>query len=148
MKRIQACKEDRENAPDEGEEEEIIPTGNFAATVYNARLDTLPGLKVVLGDIGDVVTDANGSFAFANIPVGTYELYTVLNDGTKYVLKQVVIEENRDITSKLKFDPVVKSDNPNPTDNGWIVWVIVASAVALVVVAGLIFLLVFKKKTA
>ena len=53
-----------------------------------------------------------------------------------------------DITSKLKFDPVVKSDNTNPTDNGWIVWVIVASAVALVVVAGLIFLLVFKKKAA
>lgn len=137
-----------EIVPEEEEEEEIIPTGNFAATVYNARLDTIAGLKVVLGDIGDVVTDANGSFAFANIPVGTYELYTVLNDGTKYVLKQVVIEENRDITSKLKFDPVVDSDNTNPTDNGWIVWVIVASAVALVVVAGLIFLLVFKKKAA
>ena len=133
---------------DSDETEEIIPTGNFAGTVYTPMLDVVDGLKLFLRGIGDVVTDANGSFAFANIPVGTYDLYTVLEDGTEYLLKEVKIEENRDITSKLKYDPAIESDNTDPADNGWIIWVIVASAVALVVVAGLVVILIVKKKAA
>ena len=139
---------DFESVTDGDEVEEIIPTGNFSATVYTPLLDTVAGLKITLEGIGDIVTDANGSFAFANIPVGSYELYTLLEDGSKYVFRTVVIEENKDITSKLKYDPAVATDIDDPADNGWIIWVIVASVVALVIVAGVIFLLVFKKKKA
>jgi hypothetical protein len=131
---------------EEPEQEEVIPTGNFTGTIYTPMLEVVTQLRVTLGDIGDVVTDDNGSFAFANIPVGTYDLYTILEDGSKYVITQVTIQENCDIASKLKFAPPVETDNETEPNNGWIIWVIVASAVALVVVAGLIFLLVFKNK--
>lgn len=139
--------EDETTQEPEEEVEEIIPTGNFSGTVYTPMLEVVDGLKLILRDIGEVVTDANGSFAFANIPVGTYDLYTVLDDGTEYVLKEVKIEENRDLSSKIKYAPAVESDT-TPADNGWIIWVIVASAVALVVVAGLVVVLVVKKKSA
>ena len=139
--------EDDSSQESEEEIEEIIPTGNFSGTVYTPMLDVVDGLKLFLRGIGEVVTDANGSFAFANIPVGTYDLYTILADGSEYVLKEVKVEENRDLSSKIKYAPAVESDT-NPTDNGWIIWVIVASAVALVVVAGLVVVLVIKKKSA
>jgi hypothetical protein len=152
---VTALKEELNNQPtdfesvtDGDEVEEIIPTGNFSATVYTPLRDTVAGLKITLDGIGDIVTDANGNFAFANIPIGSYELYTLLEDGSKYVFRTVVIEENKDIAAKLKYDPVVETDIDDPADNGWIIWVIVASVVALVIVAGVIFLLVFKKKKA
>ena len=130
----------------EGEDvEEIIPSGNLKGTVYTPTLDTVKGLKVVLRGIGEVVTDENGSFGFANIPVGEYDLYAVNSDGSEYLFKKYTIKENVNLEVKLKYAPTVEG-NTDEADNGWLVWVIVASVVALLVVAGLVFFLIFKKK--
>ena len=136
-----------DESPVEEEIEEVIPTGNYTATVYTPMLEIVPDLPLTLRGIGDVVTDANGSFAFANIPVGTYDLFTVLDDGSEYVIAQVEILENCDVSARLKFAPTIATDG-DTNNNGWIIWVIVASSVALVIVAGLIFFLVFKGKKA
>lgn len=126
--------------------EEITPIGRLSGTVYTPYLETVSDLKVYLEGIDtEVITDANGNFAFGDVPVGEYELYTLLADGSKYVFRKVNIEENIDLAVKLKYDPSVASNTDN-ADNGWIIWVIIASVIALVVVAGLIFFLVFKKK--
>ncbi len=125
--------------------EEIVANGNLSGTVYTPYLETVSNLKLYLEGIGEVVTDADGNFAFANVPVGSYKLYTVLADGSEYEFRTVSIEENVDLAVKLKYDPPVVS-NSEVANNGWIVWVIVASVAALVVVAGLIFFLVLRKK--
>ena len=130
----------------EGEDvEEIVASGNLKGTVYTPTLDTVEGLKVVLRGVGEVVTDENGSFGFANIPVGEYDLYAVNSDGSEYLFKKYTIKENVNLEVKLKYAPTVEG-NTDETDNGWLVWVIVASVVALLVVAGLVFFLIFKKK--
>ncbi len=125
--------------------EEIGPSGNLKGTVYTPKLETVAGLKVVLDGIGEAITDENGSFGFADIPAGDYELYTINKDGSKYVLRTVTIKENVNLDIKLKYDPPIQS-NTNEADNGWIIWVIIASIVALLVVAALVFFLVIKKK--
>ncbi len=127
--------------------EEILPSGNLSGTVYTPYLETVANLKLYLEGIGEVTTDENGNFAFADVPVGKYKLYTVLEDGSEYVFREVDIQENVDLKVKLKYDPP-KQSGTDEVNNGWIIWVIVASVVALVVVAGLVFFLVIKKKRA
>ena len=124
---------------------EIIPSGNLKGTVYTPNLETVKDLKIILRGIGEAVTDANGTFGFADIPVGDYELYTLNSDGSEYVLRTVSIKENINLEVKIKYAPPIVG-NVEQEDNGWIIWVIVASVVALIVVGGLIFLLVINKK--
>lgn len=138
---------DTETQTDGDDVDEIISSGSIKGTVYTPNREVVPGLKIVLRGYGDVVTDENGSFGFANVPVGDYELYAVSSDGSEYVFKTYSIKENGTIDVKLKYDPTIQ-DNAEQNDNGWIIWVIVASAVALAVVVVLVFLLVFKKKRA
>ncbi len=136
-----------EDAEEEEEVEEIVPSGNLSGTVYTPYLETVADLKLYLEGVGEITTDENGNFAFADVPVGKYKLYTVLEDESEYVFRDVEINENVDLKVKLKYDPP-KESITEEVNNGWIIWVIVASVVALVVVAGLIFFLVFKKKKA
>ena len=136
---------DTQTSTDSENVEEIGPSGNLKGTVYTPNLETVPDLKIMLRGVGEAVTDANGSFGFADIPVGDYELYTLNADGSEYVLRTVSIKENVTLDIKLKYEPSIDS-NTDGGDNGWIIWVIVASVVALVVVGGLIFFLVIKKK--
>ncbi len=136
---------DYETVTDGENVEEIKATGNLSGTVYTPYLETVANLKIYLKGIGEVVTDENGSFAFANVPVGEYELYTVLSDNSEYTFRKVTIGENQNLAVKLKYDPAVVTDG-DTADNGWIIWVIIASGIALVVVAGVIFLLLFTKK--
>ncbi|MBR4116956.1 MAG: carboxypeptidase regulatory-like domain-containing protein [Clostridia bacterium] len=136
---------DYESVTDGENVEEIEATGNLSGTVYTPYLETVANLKIYLKDIGEVVTDENGNFAFANVPVGEYELYTVLADNSEYSFRKVTIGENQNLAVKLKYEPPVVADG-DAADNGWIIWVIIASSVALVVVAGVICLLLFTKK--
>lgn len=125
--------------------EEIEATGNLSGTVFTPYLETVENLKIYLKGVGEVVTDENGSFAFANVPVGEYELYTVLADDSEYLFRKVSIGENQNLAVKLKYDPPIKTDSDN-ANNGWIIWVIIAAVVALVSVAGIIGFKAFKKK--
>ena len=122
-----------------------VPSGSLMGTVYTPTLETVANLRIVLRGVGEVTTDENGKFGFADIPVGDYELYAVNSDGSEFVFKTYSIKEGISLDVKLKYDPVV-TGNSDGSDNGWLIWVIVASVVALLVVAGLVFFLIIKKK--
>ncbi len=138
--------EDTQTSIDGDNVEEIIPSGNLKGTVYTPNLETVKDLKVGLRGVGEAVTDANGVFGFADIPVGDYEIYAINSDGSEYVFRKVTIKENVNLEVKLKYEPSINDTDADGADNGWIIWVIVASVVALVVVGVLIFFLVIKKK--
>ena len=135
---------------DPGDEvEEILPSGNLYGTVYTPYAEVVPGVRIYLEGIdGQVSSNQNGEFGFRNLPVGTYRLYTVLADGSEYDFREIEIIENSDTTVKLKYDPPKVSTGNEGANFGWIIWVIIASVVALAVVAVLIFFLVIKKKKA
>lgn len=126
------------------ETENSTPSGNLQGTVYTAALETVPNLKIVLEGIGEVITDENGRFGFADIPVGEYELYAVNSDGSKYVFKTYSIKEGVSLDVKLKYAPALNSDSD--ASNNLVIYVVIAAVLALLVVAGLVFFLIFKKK--
>ena len=129
----------------EEQAEQAIPSGNLTGTVYTPALETVPNLKIVLRGVGEVVTDENGQFGFADIPVGEYELYAINSDGSEFVFKTYSIKEGVNLDVKLKYSPSIDGSADNG-DTGWIIWVIVASVVALLVVGTLVVLLVVLKK--
>ena len=126
--------------------EETTPSGDLSGTVYTPMREIVPNLKLIIDGVGEVVTDENGSFAFAGVPVGTYELYTILSNGQKYALSEVTIVENNELVIKLKYDPPVADADADDANNGWIIWVIIASVIALLVVGTLVLVLLVKKK--
>ncbi len=132
-------------AIDETAEETDTPSGNLIGTVYTPQRETVPNLKIVLVGVGEVTTDDNGTFGFADIPIGEYNLYAINTDGTEYFFRKVEIKENVNLEIKLKYEPTVPSDT-EATDNGWIIWVIIASVVALLVVGALVVFVVIRKK--
>ncbi len=141
---------DSESVTDGDNVTEIVGTGVLAGTVYTADLQVVPNLKIVLKDIGEVVTAEDGTFGFANIPAGTYEIFAVSAEGKQTKLRDVDIGENATLTVKLLYKPEVAEDT-NSSNFGWIIWVIIAAVVALVVVAAIAIILVIivakKKKT-
>lgn len=131
---------------DEDVADDATPTGDLSGTVYTPMREVVPNLKLVIDNVGEVITDENGSFAFASVPVGTYELYTILSNGEKYVLKEITIVENNELVLKLKYDPPTVDANSGDADNGWVIWVIIAAVIALLAVAAFVVLLLIKKK--
>lgn len=129
---------------DDGIDDEVSEIGgNLSGTVYTPYLDTVSNLKVYLRNVGEVLTDENGNFAFANVPVGEYELYTVLSDNSEYFFRKVNISENQDLSIKLKYDPPKTASG---AIGSWVIWVIIAAVVAFVVVTGVVGFIVFKKQ--
>jgi len=120
-------------------------TSSFTGTVYTPQLDTIEGLKIVLKGVGEVVTDEKGAFGFANVPIGTYELYAINEDGSEYFFREIEIEEGVTRSVKLKYDAPVNSGNVN---TGWVIYIIIAAIVALLAVGGLVVFLVLRKKKA
>ncbi len=139
---------DSEIITDSNINEEVEVTafgGSLKGTVYTPNLEIVPNLKLVLEGFDDVITDENGNFGFANIPVGEYELYAVTSNGDKYVFAKYEIKESVGLEVKLKYAPSIE-DNTNSNDNGWVIWVIIASVIALLIVAALVYFLVIRKK--
>ncbi len=130
---------------DENPEETYIPSGNLKGTVFTPQLEKVKDLKIVLKEIGEVITDENGVFGFADIPVGEYDLCAINKDGTEYFFRKVDIKENVNLEIKLKYNPNVEG-NTETTDNGWIIWVIIASVIALLAVGVLVFFFILRKK--
>lgn len=127
-------------------QEEYKPVGSINGGVYTPDIKTVPGLTVYIGDVASVVTDDDGKFAFADIPVGEYELYTVSKSGEKYVFRTVMVKENVDTGVKLKFDPpTAAADNSNQNSfNIW--WVIIPLLAAILIAGGITAFIIIKKK--
>ena len=126
-----------------------VAVSALKGTVYTPQLETVANLKIYLRGFGETVTDKDGNFTFADVPVGKYELYTILEDGSEYVFRTVEIKENVDLAVKLKYDP--QTNGGSQAGSGqlasyWI-WIIVGCGVVVLISGGLITaLLILKKK--
>ena len=120
--------------------------GSFKGTVYTPDIKVVPNIKMVLESVGETVTDENGSFAFNDVPVGDYELYTLLNDGSKYVFKTVSIKDGVELSSKLKLDigkPIV---NQEEEDNSFNLFLVIGIAIAAVLIITATATIIIKKR--
>ena len=61
-------------------EENAEKSGAIYGTVYTPELKTIANIKLYMGNVAETVTDKNGWFEFRNIPVGEYEIYTILKE--------------------------------------------------------------------
>lgn len=136
---------EEEELVDYDEEEEEQTVTSFTGTVYTPKLKTVPNLKIYLRGFGETVTDANGSFAFADVPVGDYEIYTILEDGSEYVFRSVTLKEDVTLSVKLKYDvPTAKTDGDQDGSNWWI-WVVIGAAALIVAAGGTVLAIVLIK---
>ena len=131
-----------DNTPDDDTPETAGST--LRGTVYTPQLKTVADLKIFLKGVGETTTNAQGSFIFENVPVGEYELYTLLEDGSKYVFRTVQIKENVGLSVKLKYDPATET----AADSTPVLWIVLAGVAVLVIAAGAVtaVILVRKKK--
>jgi hypothetical protein len=125
-----------------------VVVSGLKGTVYTPQLKVVSNLKVMLRGFGEVKTDKDGNFTFSEVPVGKYELYTVLEDGSEYVFREVEIKENVDLAVKLKYDPQVEtqSDDEATESFNWI-WIVIACGVVVILAAGATIFVVLKKKS-
>jgi len=121
--------------------------GSIEGTVYTPSLETVAGLKVYIPGIGETVTDENGSFAFNDISVGEYEVYTNLPDGSEYLFRTISIKENVELTVKLKYDTASNASADGDDGSNWLWIVVICGAVVLVAAGVVAFVIIKKKKT-
>lgn len=118
--------------------------GNLKGNVYTPELKTVSDIKVCLSGYGEVITDSKGYFEFMDIPVGKYELYTVLENGEKYTFRTVEIKENVELAVKLKYDVLAKTENDGMET--YVIWIIISVGAVLVIIGTVITVLVIKRK--
>jgi len=118
--------------------------GSLDGTVYTPTLKTVANIKVYIRGFGETVTDENGTFEFKDIPVGEYELYTVLDDGSEYIFRKATIKENINLSVKLKYDVEKRTIGTPKKDFNWI-WVAVTIG-AILVLTVIVILIVISKK--
>ncbi len=135
--------------PADDSTEEVQSVGTILGTVYTPELKTVPDLKIYIRGVGETVTDKDGNFEFVNIPVGEYEVYTVLNDGSEYIFRSVSVKENIQLKVKLKYDPQTDVDTKPDSGFNWL-WVIIPAVAIIVLAAGAVVavIIIKKKKTA
>ena len=120
---------------------ETAKTGEVKGTLYNSEYKTVSGVKLYIRNVGEIVTDEQGNFQFSDIPVGDYELYTVLADGKEHIFRTVSIKENVELGVKLKYPDAVTEEN-----NSWIIWVIIAAGAVILLSGGTTTVLLLRRK--
>ena len=118
-----------------------VGIGSLEGTVYSADLKTISNLKIYLRGVGEAVTDKNGHFEFSDLKSGDYDIYTLLDDGSEYILKTVAVKENIHLSTKLKYDPDVKKVKGFTT-----VLIVSVIGAAILVSGGVAVLIAIKKK--
>ena len=127
--------------------EEIVPSvGHIKGTVYTPDIKTVPNLKIFIGDICEVVTDSNGCFEASDIPVGEYEIYTIDENGNKYVFRTITIKENVELSVKLKYDILQKTPANDKGMSSIVIISIAVGGVLFAVLVAVLVVIVFKKK--
>ncbi len=118
---------------------EQTPYGALRGYYLDKDGKPISGAKIYLKGLGFVTTNNKGMFEFSKLPVGEYEVYTKLADGSAHVFRKVNIEAYKGALIKL-VEPT--------TDGGfnWLWVVIPAAAVLLLGGAALTTVLIVKKK--
>ena len=120
---------------------------SFDGVVYTAKLKTVPNLKIYLRGFGEVKTDQNGHFEFTDVPVGEYELYTLLSNGKEYVFRKVTLQKDQKLSVKLKYDPPSASaDEENGMSVGTIIAIVAASVGGVLLIGSGVLLFILKKR--
>ena len=131
---------------DSTDSELTINSGSINGTVYTPNLKTVENLKIYMRGVGEVVTDKNGSFTFADVPVGDYDLYTILADGSEYEFRTITVKENVQLSVKLKYDVASSVSGGGDNSFNWIWIVVTCSAVLLIAAVTVVFVIIKKKK--
>ncbi len=117
---------------------EQTPYGALRGYYLDKDGKPISGAKIYLKGLGFVTTNNKGMFEFSKLPVGEYEVYTKLADGSAHVFRKVEIEAFKGALIKL-VEPSVGGFN-------WLWVVIPAAAVLLLGGAALTTILIIKKK--
>lgn len=128
-----------DSTTEDGETEDY---GMLRGFYYDRKGNIIKGATIHLRGVGSSVTDDKGMFMFDKVPVGTHELYTVLEDGSEYVLREVVIEANKGIQVKVMEPAAKQQGNGVP----WVMILIVSGAVFVCAGITLAVILLIKKK--
>ena len=126
-------------------ESEKTSVGSILGTVYTPKLKTVADLKIYIRGVGQTVTDKKGYFEFTDIPVGDYEIYTVLADGSEYIFRTVSVKENVELTIKLKYAPDAEASVETESGFNWL-WVITPTAAAVLIAIGVAVVIILRKR--
>ena len=91
-------------------------------------------------------TNKDGYFEFDSVPVGEYEVYTVLENGEEYIFKTIKINENVEVVTKLKYDPVKTVAAPDEGLSTATIIIIISIVVIVLAAAGVTVLILWRKK--
>ncbi|MBR6509621.1 MAG: carboxypeptidase regulatory-like domain-containing protein [Clostridia bacterium] len=120
----------------------VEPYGALRGYLFDAKGKPMANVKVYIGDIGYVVTNKDGMFQFDKLPVGEFEVYSIMQNGEKYVFRTVEIKEFKGTSIKLSLE--------NEGFNWlWLLLIIPAGLIGIAAIAGgtiLVIALVKKKK--
>ena len=115
------------------------PYGVLRGYYLDQNGNPIKGGKIYVKGLGYVVTNEKGMFEFAKLPVGEFELYTKLDDGSTHVFRKVTIEAYKGTLVKVVAPATAGGFN-------WL-WVVIPAAAVLVLGgAALTTLLIIKKK--
>lgn len=117
----------------------VEPYGALRGYLYDADGKPMANVKVYIGDVGYVVTNKDGMFQFDKLPVGEFEIYSILADGSKYVFRTVEIKEFTGTSVKLSLE----GDGFNWL---WLLLIIPAGLVAVAAIGGTILVIVIASK--
>ncbi len=131
--------EDTTDEDKDGDTIEQTPYGVLRGYYLDQDGKPIKGAKIYIKGLGYVVTNEKGMFEFEKLPVGEFELYTKLDDGSTHVFRKVTIEAYKGTLVKVVAPATAGGFN-------WL-WVVIPAAAVLVLGgAALVAILVIKKK--
>ena len=120
----------------------IEPYGALRGYLYDAKGKPMANVKVYIRDIGYVVTNKDGMFQFDKLPVGEFEIYSIMANGEEYIFRTVEIKEFTGTSVKLSLEG-------EGFNWWWLLLIIPAGLIGIAAIAGgtiLVIVLVKKKK--
>ena len=118
--------------------------GIVKGNVYTPDLKPVSNITIYLGDFAKITTDKDGYFEFNEVPAGKYDIYSIMDDDSKQILRTIELAENTELSMKLKYET-----NQEPVqaeeDSNW-PWIIIAGVIALVVAGVVVFVIVKNKR--
>lgn len=91
-------------------------TGTIQGVITDNQKAVIPGVTVTVRHVATnstrtLITEANGSYRFLNMPVGDYELVVELGGFSKYVRSGITLSLNQDAVVDVELQPASVSES-------------------------------------
>ena len=113
------------------------PYGALRGYLFDENGNVVPNARIYIRGNGYAVTNEQGIFEFANLPVGEYDVYEMLVDGSEVVYRTVKIEAYKGTVIKIAREGA---------GFNWLLVIIPAIAVVVLASGTMAAILIFKKK--